>query len=138
MARDTLGSLRRNAAAGLPEDHQRRMPETTNVSNSPTIRVQFQNDSAMPGRLASEIDRPGGDYPIRIDKVLAFPGVFRGAPDARATAINDAMKRADDETIAGVIPSGEPHEDYIIPSVFNKAVAEAARETGVARRETKG
>ena len=136
MARDTLGSLRRNAAAELPEDHQRRMPETTNVSNSLTIRVQFQNDSGMLGRLASEIGRPGGDYPIRIDKALAFPAVYRGAPDVRATVIDDAMKRADDDAIAGVIPAGELHKDYI-PSVFNKAVAEAAQKTGVARRETK-
>ncbi len=86
------------------------------------------------------------DYPNQINNVLAFPGVFRGALDARATAINDQMKQAAAYAIAGVIPAAELHEDYIIPSVFNravvkavaKAVAAAARETGVARRETKG
>ena len=86
------------------------------------------------------------DYPNQINNVLAFPGVFRGALDVRATTINEEMKRAAAHAIAGVIPTDELHEDYIIPSVFNKevvkavarAVATAARETGVARRETKG
>ncbi len=86
------------------------------------------------------------DYPNQINNVLAFPGVFRGALDARATVINDKMKHAAAEAIAGVIPAAELHEDYIIPSVFNRevakavarAVATAAQDTGVARRETKG
>jgi malate dehydrogenase (oxaloacetate-decarboxylating) len=86
------------------------------------------------------------DYPNQINNVLAFPGVFRGALDSRATTINDEMKRAAAYAIAGVIPLNELHEDYIIPSVFNKevvtavaqAVAKAAHETGVARRESKG
>ena len=85
------------------------------------------------------------DYPNQINNVLAFPGVFRGALDCRATMINDTMKRAAADAIAGVIPLDELHEDHIIPSVFNKAVVsavaqavvKAARETGVARRETK-
>ena len=85
------------------------------------------------------------DYPNQINNVLAFPGVFRGALDCSATTINDTMKRAAANAIAGVIPLDELHEDHIIPSVFNKAVVsavaqavmEAARETGVARRETK-
>jgi malate dehydrogenase (oxaloacetate-decarboxylating) len=86
------------------------------------------------------------DYPNQVNNVLAFPGVFRGALDVRATTINDEMKRAAAYAIAGVIPADELHDDYIIPSVFNKAVvdavakavAKAARASGVARRETKG
>jgi malate dehydrogenase (oxaloacetate-decarboxylating) len=86
------------------------------------------------------------DYPNQINNVLAFPGVFRGALDARATTINDEMKRAAANAIAGVIQADELHEDYIIPSVFNKAVvkavahavAAAAQKTGVARSDTKG
>ncbi len=86
------------------------------------------------------------DYPNQINNVLAFPGVFRGALDARAATINDTMKQAAAYALAGVIPAGELHEDYVIPSVFNrtvvkavaKSVAAAAQETGVARRETKG
>jgi malate dehydrogenase (oxaloacetate-decarboxylating) len=85
------------------------------------------------------------DYPNQINNVLAFPGVFRGALDCRATTINDTMKRAAADAIAGVIPIDELHEDHIIPSVFNKAVVsavaqavvKAARETGVARRGAK-
>ncbi len=86
------------------------------------------------------------DYPNQINNVLGFPGVFRGALDSRATVINDEMKRAAAYAIAEVIPPDELNEDYIIPSVFNRAVvpavsqaiAEAAHRTGVARRDTKG
>jgi malate dehydrogenase (oxaloacetate-decarboxylating) len=74
--------------------------------------------------------------------VLAFPGVFRGALDARASAINEEMKLAAAQAIAGVIADDELHAEYIVPSVFNHrvveavaaAVADAAIETGVARR----
>jgi len=83
------------------------------------------------------------DYPNQINNVLAFPGVFRGALDCRATTINDEMKHAAAEAIAAVIPANELSEEYVIPSVFNrtvvtavaKAVREAAVKSGVARRE---
>jgi malate dehydrogenase (oxaloacetate-decarboxylating) len=83
------------------------------------------------------------DYPNQINNVLAFPGVFRGALDARASAINEEMKLAAAIAIADVIGDDERHADYIIPSVFNplvaesvaQAVAEAAVRSGVARRE---
>jgi malate dehydrogenase (oxaloacetate-decarboxylating) len=82
------------------------------------------------------------DYPNQINNVLAFPGIFRGALDVRATEINEPMKLAAARAIAGVIPVGDLSADYIIPSVFNRdvvkavaaAVAEAASATGVARR----
>jgi malate dehydrogenase (oxaloacetate-decarboxylating) len=82
------------------------------------------------------------DYPNQINNVLAFPGVFKGALDVRARTINEEMKLAAANAIAGVIPSGELHADYIVPSVFNRrvadsvaeAVAAAAIDTGVARR----
>ncbi len=85
------------------------------------------------------------DYPNQINNVLGFPGVFRGALDCRATVINDEMKRAAAQAIAEVIPPEELNEDYITPTVFNKAVvpavakavAEAAQRTGVARREAR-
>jgi malate dehydrogenase (oxaloacetate-decarboxylating) len=81
------------------------------------------------------------DYPNQINNALAFPGIFRGALDAHASEINDAMKMAAARAIAGIIPSGTLSEDYIIPSVFDKqvvpqvaaAVAYAARETRVSR-----
>ena len=85
------------------------------------------------------------DYPNQINNVLGFPGIFRGALDCRARLINDEMKRAAAHAIANVIPREELNEEYIIPSVFNRAVvpavaqavAEAAYRTGVARRESK-
>ena len=83
------------------------------------------------------------DYPNQINNVLAFPGVFRGALDVRATTINEEMKLAAAQAIAKVIPADELHADYVIPSVFNRRVAEsvadavahAAVASGVARRK---
>ena len=81
------------------------------------------------------------DYPNQIKNVLAFPGVFRGAFDVRARDINDEMKLAAAEALAGLISDEELNENYIIPKAFDprvgetvaKAVAEAAVRTGVAR-----
>ena len=81
------------------------------------------------------------DYPNQINNVLVFPGIFRGALDVRARDINDAMKVAAAKAIASLIPESELREDNIIPSAFDPrvakavaaAVAQAARETGVAR-----
>jgi malate dehydrogenase (oxaloacetate-decarboxylating) len=83
------------------------------------------------------------DYPNQINNVLCFPGIFRGALNCRASTINEAMKLAAANAIAGIISDDELHPDYIIPSVFDrrvgeavaKQVEEAAYETGVARRE---
>src|SRR3954449_3116417 len=65
------------------------------------------------------------DYPNQINNVLAFPGVFRGALDARATAITEEMKLAAARWIASAVDDEELDEDYIIPSVFNRDVARA-------------
>ncbi len=86
------------------------------------------------------------DYPNQINNALAFPGIFRGALDVQAAVINEAMKLAAAQAIAQVIPDNTLSEDYIIPSVFDKevvarvarAVAAAARTSGVARRRAKG
>jgi malate dehydrogenase (oxaloacetate-decarboxylating) len=83
------------------------------------------------------------DYPNQINNVLAFPGVFKGALEVRAKTINEEMKLAAAQAIAGVIPEDELHEDYIVPSVFNRRVAESVAEavaaaavaSGVARRK---
>lgn len=82
------------------------------------------------------------DYPNQINNVLCFPGIFRGALNCRASRINEAMKLAAAHAIANIIGPDELHPDYIIPSVFDRRVAEAvaekveeaAYETGVARR----
>ena len=82
------------------------------------------------------------DYPNQINNVLAFPGLFRGALDARSTDINEEMKLAAAHAIANCIDEEGLSEEYIVPSVFNKdvvrkvskAVKEAAYKSGVARR----
>ena len=82
------------------------------------------------------------DYPNQINNVLAFPGIFRGALDVRASAIDEAMQLAAAHAIAAVVKEDELDADYVVPSVFNRevapavaaAVAEAAERSGVARR----
>ena len=86
------------------------------------------------------------DYPNQINNVLAFPGLFRGALDCRAARIDAPMKHAAAQAIAGVIAEEELSVDYFIPSAFDRkvaqrvaaTVADAARESGVARRMPKG
>ncbi len=86
------------------------------------------------------------DYPNQINNVLCFPGFFRGLLDAHATSVNEEMKIAAAEAIAAQVSDRELHEEYIIPSVFNKhvaravarAVAETAHKTGVAMRLRRG
>src|SRR5690625_393325 len=81
------------------------------------------------------------DFPNQVNNDLAFPGIFRGALDARETRINEKMKIAAAEAIAGLIDEDELHEDYVIPGPFDARVAPAvaasvaktAMETGVAR-----
>ncbi|WP_160723981.1 NAD(P)-dependent malic enzyme [Bacillus sp. USDA818B3_A] len=81
------------------------------------------------------------DFPNQVNNVLAFPGIFRGALDVRATHINEKMKVAAVEAIASLINEDELHADYVIPAPFDPrvapnvaaAVAKAAMETGVAR-----
>ena len=82
------------------------------------------------------------DYPNQINNVLAFPGIFRGALDCRASQINEEMKVATSRALASLIPDDELNEENIIPSALNKdvapivakAVIEAAKATGVARK----
>jgi malate dehydrogenase (oxaloacetate-decarboxylating) len=81
------------------------------------------------------------DFPNQINNVLAFPGIFRGALDVRASDINDAMKIAAAKAIASFVTDDKLSADYIIPSALDKtvaqavakAVAQAAKDTGVAR-----
>jgi malate dehydrogenase (oxaloacetate-decarboxylating) len=83
------------------------------------------------------------DYPNQINNVLCFPGIFRGALACRASCINEEMKLAAATALAGLIGDDELHREYIVPSVFDKRVAEAvaraveaaAYRSGVARKE---
>ena len=101
---------------------------------------KFSPDDAKAGG-ARVISTGRSDYPNQINNVLAFPGVFRGTFDVRASDINEEMKMAAAKALADLISDDELNEDYIIPKAFDKrvgpavakAVAEAARESGVAR-----
>ena len=86
------------------------------------------------------------DYPNQVNNVLAFPGIFRGALDVRASDINDEMKIAAAYAIAGLVSDEELNEDYIIPAAFDprvkdsvaEAVADAAIRSGVAHLPRSG
>jgi malate dehydrogenase (oxaloacetate-decarboxylating) len=105
---------------------------------NPTPEVQPEEIAGH----AAVIATGRSDYPNQINNVLAFPGIFRGALDVRATDVTDSMKLAAADAIAGVIAPDELGPEYVIPSVFNRdvvpavaaAVAEAADADGVARR----
>jgi len=96
-------------------------------------------------RYARIVATGRSDYANQINNVLCFPGMFRGALDCRAKGINNEMKLAAAHAIADVVSKRELHEDYIIPSVFDKRVAKnvakavihAAHATGMARRRRK-
>ena len=100
----------------------------------------FPDDAKAGGARVVATGR--SDYPNQINNVLAFPGIFRGALDVRASDINEEMKMAAAQALAAVIPDEELSEDNIIPKPFDprvvpavaQAVAEAARKTGVARK----
>ena len=105
---------------------------------NPTPEI-FPDDAKAGGAAVVATGR--SDFPNQINNVLAFPGVFRGAFDVRASDINEEMKMAAAEALAGLISPEELNADYIIPRAFDKrvgpavaaAVAEAARKSGVAR-----
>lgn len=105
---------------------------------NPTPEI-FPDDAKAGG--AKVISTGRSDFPNQINNVLAFPGIFRGALDARASDINDAMKIAAAKALAGLISDEELNADYIIPAAFNprvkdavaNAVKQAAYDSGVAR-----
>ena len=105
---------------------------------NPTPEI-FPEDAKAGG--AKVVSTGRSDFPNQINNVLAFPGIFRGTFDVRASEINEEMKKAAAEAIAAMIPDEELNENNIIPAAFDprvgpavaKAVADAARRTGVAR-----
>ena len=105
---------------------------------NPTPEI-FPDDAKAGG--AKVISTGRSDYPNQINNVLAFPGIFRGAFDVRASDINEEMKMAAALALAALVPEEELSENNIMPQAFDprvgpavaKAVAEAARATGVAR-----
>jgi malate dehydrogenase (oxaloacetate-decarboxylating) len=122
-----------------PADLERMAPDRivfAMANPEPEIRPEL----ALP--LCRILATGRSDYPNQVNNLLAFPGIFRGALDVRARAINEPMKLAAAAAIAGIIPADHLSEEHIVPSVFDKrvvravaqAVAQAAQESGVARR----
>ena len=105
---------------------------------NPTPEI-FPDEAKAGG--AKVVSTGRSDYPNQINNVLAFPGIFRGTFDVRASEINDEMNMAAAHALADLISHEELSPDYIIPKAFDprvgpavaKAVAQAARDTGVAR-----
>ena len=105
---------------------------------NPTPEI-FPDDAKAGG--AAVVSTGRSDFPNQINNVLAFPGIFRGAFDVRASDINEEMKMAAAKALAELISEDELSADYIIPKAFDKrvgpavakAVAEAARKSGAAR-----
>ena len=105
---------------------------------NPTPEI-FPEDAKAGG--AAVVSTGRSDYPNQINNVLAFPGIFRGAFDVRASVINEEMKVAAAHALADLISDEELSAEYIIPKAFDprvgpavaKAVADAARRSGVAR-----
>jgi malate dehydrogenase (oxaloacetate-decarboxylating) len=105
---------------------------------NPTPEI-FPEDAKAGGARVIATGR--SDFPNQINNVLAFPGIFRGTFDVRASDINEEMKMAAAQALADLISEDELNEDYIIPAAFDprvgpavaKAVAEAAVKSGVAR-----
>ncbi|MDE5412323.1 NAD(P)-dependent malic enzyme [Alkalihalobacterium chitinilyticum] len=118
------------------------------MNDEPTI---FAMANPVPEIMPEEAKAAGAkvigtgrsDFPNQVNNVLAFPGIFRGALDVRATHINEEMKVAAVEAIASLVSDEELNEDYVIPAPFDPrvapavaaAVAKAAMETGVARKK---
>ncbi|MGM0901196.1 MAG: NAD(P)-dependent malic enzyme [Bacillota bacterium] len=123
-------------------------PEMVETMNADAVIFAMANP--LPEIMPKEAKRAGAkvigtgrsDFPNQVNNVLAFPGIFRGALDVRASEINEEMKIAAVYAIADLISKDELHEDYIIPHPFDKrvaanvakAVSEAAINSGVARK----
>lgn len=124
----------------LTADDVKRMNADPIVFAMANPEPEISPEEAMP--LVRVFATGRSDYPNQLNNVLAFPGIFRGALDARARTINEEMKLAAARAIASIVTDQELNEDYIIPGVFNdkvvpavrRAVVEEAIRTGVSRK----
>lgn len=146
--RGTIGDILKGADAvigvsrpGLiTSDMIRTMAKDPIVFSLANPTPEIMPDEAIAGG-AAVVGTGRSDFPNQINNVLAFPGIFRGVLDSRATDVNDEMKKAATFALANLISDDELSKDYIIPSPFDKrvvpsiaeAVAKAARSSGVAK-----
>jgi malate dehydrogenase (oxaloacetate-decarboxylating) len=131
---------------GVSAPNTLHVEDVRRMANDPIVFALANPDPEIQPEDAASVARVvatgRSDYPNQINNVLCFPGIFRGALDVQASTITEEMKLAAAHAIAGVVAEGELSEDYIIPSVFNRrvadvvatATAEAAVAGGVARR----
>lgn len=131
---------------GVSQPNVLTVEDVKSMESGPIIFAMSNPDPEIaPGLvhgIAAVVGTGRSDYPNQINNVLAFPGIFRGALSSRARDINEPMKLAAAEAIASVITRQELSPDYVIPSIFDRrvtrlvagAVAQAAEETGAARR----
>lgn len=129
-----------SVAGGLTQDNVRSMNDNPIIfAMANPVPEIMPNEAKEAGALVVGTGR--SDFPNQVNNVLAFPGIFRGALDARATHINEEMKMAAVEAIASLVADEDLNADYVIPAPFDPriapevaaAVAKAAMETGVAR-----
>jgi malate dehydrogenase (oxaloacetate-decarboxylating) len=133
-----------SAPGVITVDDVKQMAERSMVFAMANPTPEIMPEEAVPHVAVMATGR--SDYPNQINNVLCFPGIFRGALACRASSINEEMKLAAANAIAGIIADDELHPEYIVPSVFDKRVAEAvardveeaAYRSGVARRERPG
>ncbi len=129
-----------SVADALTEDMVKSMAEDSIIFAMANPNPEIMPDAAHSAG-AKVVGTGRSDFPNQINNVLAFPGIFRGALDVRATHINEEMKKAAVRAIADLIEEDELSSDYVIPDPFNKyvapevamAVAEAAMNSGVSR-----
>jgi malate dehydrogenase (oxaloacetate-decarboxylating) len=124
----------------ITADHIRKMAKDPVFFALANPVPEIAPEEAMP--LVRVIATGRSDYPNQINNMLCFPGMFRGLLNVRAQGVNEAVKIAAAGAIAHTVKTGELHEDYIIPSLFDHtvvasvsaAVAETAKKTGLARK----
>ncbi|MGD6802551.1 NAD(P)-dependent malic enzyme [Rossellomorea vietnamensis] len=131
-----------SAAGALNEEMVRSMNEDPIIfaMANPVPEIMPEDAKAAGAKV---VGTGRSDFPNQVNNVLAFPGIFRGALDVRATHINEKMKQAAVEAIAALVDEKDLNEDYVIPGPFDArvapavaaAVAQAAMETGVARQK---
>jgi len=123
----------------ITPDDVKRMAKDRVVFALANPEPEISPEEALP--LVRVLATGRSDYPNQINNMLGFPGIFRGLLDVRATGVNEEVKFAAARAIAQTVRDDELHEDYIIPSIFDKsvvsavahAVAEVAKKTGLAR-----
>ncbi|HEX8950113.1 MAG TPA: NAD-dependent malic enzyme [Dissulfurispiraceae bacterium] len=123
----------------ITPDDVKRMAKDPVVFALANPEPEISPEDALP--LVRVLATGRSDYPNQINNMLSFPGIFRGLLDVRAKGVNEEVKFAAARAIAHTVKDDELHEDYIMPSIFDRqvipavapAVAEAARKTGLAR-----